>query len=165
MRYPVPLRYCLFCHVSFISFTKICLRCLPLGNMVISYRRRHGREKGYLFARKISLPKIPFIHLCHFFWDEGSPKNAQRLSMTPCCFRWTTLRPSDLAPFKSCLSWLVFATPLTNKSHQSIMSWRAWKGPLTTGGFLHVHFKHLWCLSNGICLFRQRTKKMINKHL
>ena len=87
MRYPVPLRYCLFCHVSFVSFTKICFKMFALGKHGHFLSEEAWSGKGVSLSRKISLPKIPFIHLCHFFWDEGSPKNAQRLSMTPCCFR------------------------------------------------------------------------------
>ena len=162
MRYPVPLHYCLFCHVSFVSFTKIFFKMFALG--------KHGhflsekeREKWYLFALKISLSKIPFIHLCHFFWDEGSPEKCTATLLFPCCFRWTTLRPSDLAAFKSCLSLHIFATPFWQTNHISPSCHGSHgKGHLPrTDSLLHVHFNHLWCLSNGISLLRQRTKRMI----
>lgn len=67
------------CSVTCRSYhsPKSCLRCLPLGNMVISYRRRNVK-RGISSPWRFLCQKHP-LHLYHFFWDEGSPKNAQRL--------------------------------------------------------------------------------------
>lgn len=67
MRYPVPLRYCLFCHVSFVSFTKICFKMFALGKHGHFLSEEAWSGKGVSlrpedsFAKNTLYTSLPFL--------------------------------------------------------------------------------------------------------